>query len=178
MKELFDIDSLVTNSTDFRESRVQVNGQEVYSVVSERNTDRLPIVMIHGALVSHVYFMPTAAILAKSYPILVPDLPGHGESSKPNHALPVTKQARTLRRWLKKLGIEKAVIMANSYGCEIAVELALEFPEIVERLILVSPSADPHEPNLFRQFVRLVTDGFYEHPTMYLVLVRDLFSWD
>jgi 2-hydroxy-6-oxonona-2,4-dienedioate hydrolase len=174
MKELFDIDNLVAAGANFKESRVHVHGQEVFSLVSAKPTNNLPIIMIHGAIVSHVYFMPTAAILAESYPILVPDLPGHGGSSKPEHALPVPKQARILRAWLNKLEIRKAVIMANSYGCEIAVEFALEFPEVVDRLILISPSSDPHEPNLFRQFIRLMTDGLYERPMMFLVLVRDL----
>ncbi len=134
-----------------------------------------PLLLIHGALVSHLYFVPTAELLSDEYQIIAADLPGHGESSKPKDALPVETQARILKDWLDNIGINKVVVIGHSYGCTIAAELAVTYPELIEHIVFMAPAADPSEPILFRQFIRLVTDGLYENPAMFLVLIRDTF---
>lgn len=130
--------------------------------------------MIHGAIVSSVYLLPVAAVLAANYNIMVPDLPGHGLSSKPPDALPVIEQAEIVAAWLRELNISKASILANSYGCEIAVEIAIRHPDLAHRLILTGPTADPSAPTKFQQAVRLFADGFVEKSNMLAVLLRDM----
>lgn len=159
----------------FKSCRTKIDGQVIFSVRSGTKDGKTPVLFIHGALVSHLYFMPTAVMLEDEYEILAPDLPGHGESSKPEHALPPATQARILRDWISMIGIEKVTVLAHSYGCAIASELAVAFPEAIERLVLMSPAADPNTPIMFVQFLRLVMDGFYENPVMFLVLFRDTF---
>ncbi len=159
----------------FKSCRTKIEDQEIFSVRSVPKDGKAPVLFIHGALVSHLYFMPVAAILAHNYQVLVPDLPGHGESSKPEDALPVETQARMLRAWLAESGIERVTVLAHSYGCAIAVQMAIEYPELIGRLIFIGPAADPSTPLLFLQAVRLIMDGFYEHPAMFLILMRDTF---
>jgi len=135
---------------------------------------KIPIVMIHGAIVSRRYFLPVAKILANDYLVYVPDLPGHGASTKPKDALAVEEQAEVMHAWMQNLGINKAIVMANSYGCEIAVELAVRYPEQVERLILTGPASDPSAPTRFQQALRLFCDGFLEKQRMSWVLFVDM----
>jgi len=134
----------------------------------------VPIIMIHGAIVSRRYLLPVAKVLANDYVIYVPDLPGHGASSKPKDALPVEEQAEIIHAWMQNLNIVKAVVLANSYGCEIAVELAVRYPETVERLILTGPASDPSAPTKFQQALRLFWDGVLENQRMYWVLFVDM----
>ncbi|MBC7996293.1 MAG: alpha/beta hydrolase [Leptolyngbya sp.] len=120
------------------------------------------------------YLLPVAAVLASDYNIMVPDLPGHGLSSKAPNALPVVEQAEIVAAWLRELKVEKAVVLANSYGCEIVVELAIRHPDLVHRLILTGPTADPSAPTKFQQAIRLFADGFVEKSNMLAVLLRDM----
>lgn len=135
----------------------------------------VPIIMIHGAIVSSKYLLPTAECLSEQYQIFVLDLPGHGLSSKPPHAVPVIEQSEIIREWMRKLSIEKAIIFANSYGCEIAVEIAVRYPEVVDSLILTGPTADPSAPTKRQQFLRLMLDAFVEPIFMFVLLVREMF---
>ena len=171
------------NSKAFSDSKVSALGYEVYSVFSKINraqhadtAPRLPIVFIHGAIVSHLYWMPTVRLLAETHDVYALDLPGHGRSSKPAKALGVIEQADVISAWLAAMGMDKAVIAANSYGCEIAVELALRQPDKVDSLILTAPASDPAEPTLRQQGLRLLLDAFSERPTMGFVLLWDAFG--
>lgn len=145
-----------------------------YVTAGPSESQHLPVLLIHGALVSRRYFLPTAELLCQKYKVYAPDLIGHGGSTKPEGTLSVTSQAAVLAEFLRSQGIGKAYVVANSYGCEVAVELAAYHPELVERLVLIGPTCDRSRPNLALQFMRLCADGLYEHPTMFLVLMKDL----
>jgi pimeloyl-ACP methyl ester carboxylesterase len=120
--------------------------------------------------------LPTAELLCGKYKVHVPDMVGHGSSSKPKRTLSVPEQAAVLAEYLSNNNINRAVVLANSYGCEVAVHLSAHYPELVERLILIGPTCDRSRPHLFLQFLRLCADGFYEHPSMFLVLLKDLWE--
>ena len=168
-----------SNSKTFTESKVPVLTYEVYSVYSKldsRNAPNLPIIFIHGAIVSHLYWMPTVILLAETHDVYAIDLPGHGRSSKPAKTLDVIEQADVIGAWLTAMGFDKVVIAANSYGCEIAVELALRHADKVDCLILTAPASDPSEPSLRQQGMRLLKDAFSENPTMGFVLLWDAFG--
>ena len=110
-----------------------------------------PIVLVHGLAVSSLYFVPLAKRLARSFTVLAPDLPGYGRSATPPRPLDVPELARALRAWLDLAGIESAIVLGNSLGCQIAVELALQSPLRVASLVLVGPTMDPGAPTIRRQ---------------------------
>jgi pimeloyl-ACP methyl ester carboxylesterase len=117
-----------------------------------------PLILVHGLGVSSRYMMPTAARLAPHRMVYAPDLPGFGRSGRPSRALNLSELSDVLARWLELLGIERAVLIANSIGCQIIVDLALRRPEMVERLVLVSPTVDRAARTVFRSFLRLLLD--------------------
>ncbi len=175
--------SEASNSKAFSGSKVSALGYEVYSVCSKIDraehtgaAPRLPIVFIHGAIVSHLYWMPTVRLVAETHDVYALDMPGHGRSSKPVKALGVIEQADVIGAWLTAMGMDKAVIAANSYGCEIAVELALRHADKVDSLILTAPASDPSEPTVRQQGMRLLRDAFSESPTLGFVLLWDAFG--
>jgi 2-hydroxy-6-oxonona-2,4-dienedioate hydrolase len=132
-----------------------------------------PIVLVHGLAVSSRYFVPLGERLARSFTVLAPDLPGYGRSATPPRPLDVPELARALRAWLDLTGIESAMVVGNSLGCQIAVELALQSPLQVTSLVLVGPTMDPAAPTVRRQFGRLVRDAFREPLSLNLVEARD-----
>jgi len=138
--------------------------------------DKLPLVMVHGALVSRRYLMPTAEFLATHLRVYVPDLAGHGGSTKLPHALPVCEQAKVLHAWMQSSGFTKINLLGHSYGSEIVGEFAAQFPDMVNSLVLASPAADPNVKSIYMQFLRLCLDGFLEMPLMPFVLMRDIYD--
>ena len=117
-----------------------------------------PIVLVHGLGVSNRYMMPTARRLAPRFPVFAPDLPGFGSSERPNRVLSVSELAGSLARWLQAMALERAVLLGNSLGCQIIVDLAIRYPERVGWVVLVGPTGDPAAASLLRQFGRLLLD--------------------
>jgi 2-hydroxy-6-oxonona-2,4-dienedioate hydrolase len=135
-----------------------------------------PILLVHGAIASRRYMIPTAKLLAPNYQVLLPDLPGHGASSKPEHALTVQEQARVLKEWIMALGVPRVNVIANSYGCQIAAQLAVSHPNVVHRLILTDPTGDPSAPTMWQQLIRLALDGFVEPFGAPLMMFKDIYD--
>lgn len=126
--------------------------------VNPANRNLPPIILVHGLGVSSRYMIPTAARLAPHRTIYAPDLPGFGRSRKPPRPLNLTELADALLAWMELLGIDRAVLLANSIGCQIVVDLALRRPELVEQLVLVSPTVDREARMVWRSFMRLLLD--------------------
>jgi pimeloyl-ACP methyl ester carboxylesterase len=105
--------------------------------------------------------------------VIAPDLPGYGRSPTPPRPLDVPQLADALLDWLDLLEVERAVLVANSLGCQVAVDLAARRPERVERLVLVGPTMDPAAPTIPRQALRLARDVVRESPLLNLAQTRD-----
>ena len=70
--------------------------------------------------------------------MIAPDLLGHGDSAKPRGDYSLGANASLLRDLLLALGHERGTIVGHSLGGGIAMQIAYQFPERVERLVLVS----------------------------------------
>ena len=79
--------------------------------------DRLPVVLVHGMSVSSRYLISTAEQLAEDYYVYAPDLPGFGKSEKPPYVPDIAELAGVLAAWMDVMGLERAVLVGNSYGC-------------------------------------------------------------
>jgi pimeloyl-ACP methyl ester carboxylesterase len=115
----------------------------------------MPCVLLHGLAVSHRYLMPTARCLSQRA-VYVPDLLGFGLSDKPSTVLDVGEHAEALATWLDCLGTPPAAVLGNSFGCQVAVELACRRPDLVGALILVGPTTDPQAASMPAQVGRLL----------------------
>jgi pimeloyl-ACP methyl ester carboxylesterase len=131
------------------------------------------LVCVHGLAVSSRYFVPLAERLAARHRVVVPDLPGYGKSPTPPEALGIEQLADALTAWLDLLDVERAPLVGNSLGCQVAVDLAVRRPERVAALVLLGPTMDPAAPTLAAQARNLVRDVVRESPLLNLVQARD-----
>lgn len=69
-----------------------------------------------------------------------------------------------------------AVVVANSMGCQVAAELAVQRPELVEGLVLVGPTVDPAAGGWIGHAARLLLDAWYEPPGLTAIVARDYVS--
>ncbi len=112
-----------------------------------------PIVMLHGLGATSASFLPTIWDLAQDHRVIAPDLPGFGESAKPLRPYHAAFYARWLRDFLDAMRIDRALLVGNSMGGRVAIELGLRFPSRVQRMVLLAPSPAWKR---FRQAVPLV----------------------
>ena len=76
----------------------------------------------------------------QGYRCVVPDLVGFGYSDKPEaRDYPLDFFAECVKQTLDAAGVERCAVIGNSLGGAVAVGLALEYPELVEKLILMAP---------------------------------------
>jgi pimeloyl-ACP methyl ester carboxylesterase len=95
------------------------------------------LLLIHGMGGSSENWRAVIEPLARDHTVIVPDLPGHGGSS-PGGDYSVGGLAAGLRDLLLVLAHDRATLVGHSLGGGIAMQFAYQFPEIVERLVLVS----------------------------------------
>jgi pimeloyl-ACP methyl ester carboxylesterase len=97
-----------------------------------------PIVFVHGLGGCWQNWLEQLPVLARTHRVLAMDLPGFGYSPMPREEISIPGYARVLDGLLAALGIDAAVVVGNSMGGFIGAELAIAFPQRVERLVLVS----------------------------------------
>jgi pimeloyl-ACP methyl ester carboxylesterase len=132
------------------------------------------VVLLHGVGASSRYLLPTAGRLATDCTVYAPDLLGFGRSARLPGRPTVPRLAETLEAWLDAAGLERPdALVANSFGCQLAVELAVRRPERVARLVLVGPTVDPRARSLVRQAARLAVDLPREPVALWAVQALD-----
>ena len=132
-----------------------------------------PVLLLHGLGVSGRYFVPLASILAERRHVIVPDLPGWGRSERPLRPLGVGGAADVLAELLDRSGHTALPIVANSFGCQVALMLAQRRPDLVGPLTLLGPTVDPRYRSWWLQIVRLTLDSMREPPALWPILVAD-----
>ena len=152
--------------------RLEVGGTTVHCRRSLAG-DGVPVVHVHGFAISGAYLMPTARLLARRWVNVVPDLPGYGRSERRDHVLGIPDLAAELLAVLDRLGIERAVLVGNSMGCPISLEVAHAAPERVHRLVLASPAGGVQNQPLPRALGQLAADLVRESPRMFPVALPD-----
>ena len=98
--------------------------------------------LIHGLSASHDIWEHVVDEFADRYRVIAPDLPGHGESAKPDAPYTVDFYAGVLRSLARELGIDEAIVAGTSLGGKIALELACWYPRFVRALVLSAPAGE------------------------------------
>jgi len=96
------------------------------------------LLLIHGMGGTFENWQAVIEPLARQHTVLAPDLPGHGASAPGAGDYSIGALAAGLRDLLIALGHERATLVGHSLGGGIAMQFAYQFPEMTERLVLVS----------------------------------------
>jgi pimeloyl-ACP methyl ester carboxylesterase len=96
------------------------------------------VVLVHGITSTSATWANVLPYLAERFTVIAPDLLGHGESAKPRGDYSLGAYASGIRDLLMALGHERATFVGHSLGGGVAMQLAYQFPEHCERLVLVS----------------------------------------
>jgi pimeloyl-ACP methyl ester carboxylesterase len=121
---------------DFEIRETTLHGQRVcYRMAG----DGPAVVLIHGITSSSAVWVQLMEDLVEAgYSVIAPDLFGHGASAKPKGDYSLGAYASGVRDLLGMLGYERVTVVGHSLGGGIALQLAYQFPEYVERMVLIS----------------------------------------
>ena len=113
----------------------RVNGIELaYQIYGEGK----PVVLLHGGFGSLEMFGENADRLATKNRVMGVDLQSHGRSPAAKRAMRFEAMADDIAALIGSLDLEKAAIMGFSLGGAVALRTAIQHPDVVDRLILVS----------------------------------------
>jgi pimeloyl-ACP methyl ester carboxylesterase len=117
-----------------------VSGNLYYSFHRTIGAENPPIVLIHGAGGTHLYWPPEIRRL-RGYCVYAIDLPGHGKSDMCDGQQTVGDYTQYLFHWLEAMQLRRAVFVGHSMGSAICLDLAIHHPEYVLRLSLLGAGA-------------------------------------
>jgi pimeloyl-ACP methyl ester carboxylesterase len=126
-----------------------------------------PIVMIHGLGGNATHWKRNIGVLSEQFRCIAIDLPGYGGSSVINRAEASAQldfYAEKIAAMLMQLKAGKAIVMGHSMGGQIAMIMALKFPALVSKLVLIAPAGletfTPAEAGIITTYA---TAAFYEN---------------
>lgn len=96
------------------------------------------LLLLHGGLGAGLMFSPILPELSKTHRVITVDLQGHGHTADIDRPLSMDAMAEDLAGLLNYLKIAKTDVMGYSMGGAVGLRLAVQHPEVVNRLVLVS----------------------------------------
>jgi pimeloyl-ACP methyl ester carboxylesterase len=108
-----------------------------------------PILLIHGVTGSSETWDDVIPFLSDRYTVIAPDLLGHGRSAKPRGDYSLGAYASGIRDLLRAIGHDSATVVGHSLGGGVAMQVAYQFPELCQRLVLVSSGGLGREVSIF-----------------------------
>lgn len=120
---------------------IAVNGVDLWY---ERSGPGQPVVFLHAFAVTGAMWSPQIPVLAAAgYDVLCVDLRGHGLSSAPPGPYTVPQMATDVHQLIQRLELGQVYLVGLSTGGRIATRLALDYPEGIAALALVSTKSEP-----------------------------------
>ena len=133
-----------------KSGRVDANGIDYYY---EIHGEGEPLLVLHGGLGSIHLFGPSPALLAAGRQVIAVDLHGHGRTPLGERPISLIDMGDDMAVLLERLGYRQVDAMGYSLGGGVAFRLAVQHPELVRRLVLVSTgfSQDGFYPEMLPQ---------------------------
>jgi pimeloyl-ACP methyl ester carboxylesterase len=125
----FDIDNVT-----FSQHMASVNGIQIHYVIGGQGK---PIVLLHGWPQTWYEWRHVMPALAKNYTVIVPDLRGLGDSSKPVTGYDGKTTAEDIYQLVSQLGFDKIFLVAHDIGAQTAYSYAAAHPNNVSKLVIM-----------------------------------------
>lgn len=137
----------------------------------------VPAIVTAGlGLSSRFYEESYAAFAGAGIRLLVPDLPGWGETPGPASGLSVEATTEFLIAFAAAVGVRRAVWIGHSLGAQAVVSVAVRRPDLAMGIALVGPTGRPGRFRATRQAVALGREAFRTTPAVIGAVAREYVS--
>src|ERR1700722_11512941 len=142
------------NAFDASKRSIALPNGETLAYIDRGDRSAPVVVLIHGYTDSARDWVPMLPYLSKQYRLILVDIRGHGQSSKPECCYTRLDFAYDIKLLLDALGVRKADIVGHSLGSIIAQTFAEYWPERTAHVVLISSTggAPPDRPKKPPQF--------------------------
>ena len=130
--------SSIAGGLELRHSFATVAGVRIHWAEAGDETEATPVVLLHGLQDCHLTWKSVVSSLVRHRRVLMPDLPGHGLSERPDAAYDLAWYARVTAAWLEKIDLAEVDVVGHSLGGGIAQMLLLECRDRIRRLVLAA----------------------------------------
>lgn len=132
------------------------------------------VVIAPGLGLSTRFYEPTLACFAREkVRLVVPDLPGFGQTHGPLMGMSIEDTAGWLLELADRLGLERPAWLGHSVGCQAALAIAATHPDRAAALVLAAPTGAPGRLRLVRQVLSLFAAAVQEPLNLLGAVVRD-----
>jgi len=126
-------------------------------------TGKDALVLVHGWTCDLNFWKMNAATLAKQARVIAIDLPGHGESDKPQIAYTMDLFARAVDAVLRDAGVDQAVLVGHSMGTPVIRQFYRLYPNKTRALVIVDGSLQPFgDPKAMKNLMDLLRGPVYQ----------------
>jgi haloacetate dehalogenase len=125
----------------FKTELIKTSGATIKTVYGG-NRNRSPLLLLHGIPETHVLWRKVAPVLARDYFVVMTDLRGYGDSSKPpggadHFAYSKRAMAQDQVEVMNQLGFQRFALVGHDRGGRAAHRLALDHPEALTKLVIL-----------------------------------------
>lgn len=131
-----------------------------YRYVRGPRADSPVLVLVHGMAGSSAMWLDVIEDLGERYTIIAPDLIGHGDSARFRGDYSLGNQASFLRDLMVVLGHERATFVGQSLGGGVVMQVAYQFPQRVERMVLVDSGGLGRQVSTLLKLLALPGSGY------------------
>lgn len=118
----------------FKEGYAEANGVKLHYLIGGKGS---PVVLLHGYTQTGRMWLTALASLATNHTVIVPDLRGAGDSSRPESGYDKKNMALDIHGLVASLGFQRARIVGHDIGLMVAYAYAAQFPQETEQLVLM-----------------------------------------
>lgn len=142
-----------------KSGRIAINGVNYYYEVRGKGE---PLLLLHGGLGSSDMFAPLLPTLTKQRQVVLVDLQGHGRTELGTRKFNLEAMGDDMNGLLQKLGYQQVDVFGYSFGGGVGFRLAVQHPQVVRRLVLVSAgyASDGFYPEIRQQQGGVNADAF------------------
>lgn len=119
---------------------VEVDGERLHVLdIGPKESTAPPVVLIHGATVNlRDMKIALGDRLSASRRVIIVDRPGRGYSTRPSGGWRLASQARLIHDAVATLGVEKPIVVGQSFGGAVALSYALDYQDDMSGLVLLA----------------------------------------
>jgi haloacetate dehalogenase len=123
----------------FKREQIKTSGATINTVYGGKGS---PVLLLHGIPETHVLWRKVAPLLARDYFLVIPDLRGYGDSSKPpggadHFGYSKRAMAQDQVEVMKHLGFQKFAVVGHDRGGRASHRMALDYPDLLSKLVIL-----------------------------------------